>query len=135
MTEPKWMGVLHATELDFEFGAPILSEFCKVECVSKWPTRQNWTLMDKKISQSTMTIWLNFVQYLNPNPLAVDQQYWPEYDVKNETVYVISPTPVLMNRYKQGRYQFWNQYIPSLLNGTKIGVCRDTVNPNSVFGR
>ncbi|KAK6731537.1 hypothetical protein RB195_007784 [Necator americanus] len=71
---PKWMGVMHGYEIEYEFGQPIL----RPELYD-----QNRLKTERSFSKYVMRLWMNFANTGNP------EKRWPKYNVKGRKTLVL----------------------------------------------
>ncbi|ETN81493.1 Carboxylesterase [Necator americanus] len=71
---PKWMGVMHGYEIEYEFGQPILR-----------PELYDQTRLktERSFSKYVMRLWMNFANTGNP------EKRWPKYNVKGRKTLVL----------------------------------------------
>ncbi|XP_054723161.1 acetylcholinesterase-like [Uloborus diversus] len=102
---PKWMGILHADEINFIFGEPLNPSF-------------GYTKAEEQLSRRVMRYWANFAKTGNPSQRPdgeYEPVYWPVHTATSReylTLSVNSTEIGLARRAKQ--CAFWQDYIPKL---------------------
>ncbi|KAL8623008.1 hypothetical protein ACOMHN_027128 [Nucella lapillus] len=100
---PEWMGVVHASELDFVFGRPL-------------DQGQRFSEEERQLSRLMMKAWANFAKFGNPNSEGAPTE-WPS--LNNATYpYAVFRSPSDVSIAHGWRYRqcvFWNEVYTALL--------------------
>ena len=131
---PKWLGVLHADEIQFVFGEPLLNA-------------STFNEEEKVFTRKILKYWSNFARYDNPNgksdqlgnnspgslrlisdtmntfTLKQPIENWPKYEIifssQNDTqraYIVLDANKIEVDYNLRADYcSFWNSYIPNLM--------------------
>ncbi|XP_023230746.1 acetylcholinesterase-like [Centruroides sculpturatus] len=117
LQKPKWHGIPHDSEYIFITGAPFMDpqfypSYLKLN-------EANWTEADRNMSQFFMEAWANFAKYGNPTPKSIlNAILWEPMQAEKLqylSINTTNMTSVMLENYKQRESQFWNFYIPRLI--------------------
>ncbi|XP_076464395.1 acetylcholinesterase-like [Babylonia areolata] len=100
---PQWMGVVHASELDFVFGRPL-------------DQGHLFTERERQLSLLMMYAWANFAKFGNPNSEDAPSQ-WPPLN-SSTYPYAVFRSPSHVTVGKGCRYRecvFWNEVYTTLV--------------------
>ncbi|KAH3841426.1 acetylcholinesterase-like [Dreissena polymorpha] len=127
-----WIGVPHAEELYYQFGAPFFdSSPCPgvrdVTCPSTWGTYQTWSDGDRQVSQTTMRMWADFVRMSNTSTSFLStgpdrgtwRQFEPGHNVLNISGATVHAAPL---RLSPGQ-RFWQSFNFLNLTADVTDVC------------
>lgn len=97
----EWMDAPHGVELPMVWGMPY------------WPMASNldWMSVDRRMSDTAMTLWTNFARYTDPAHRA--SWRWDEYQLRNPRFMVLDK--VLNMSLVDQEPDFWNEYYPKVM--------------------
>nr|AHB20142.1 acetylcholinesterase type 1 [Pardosa pseudoannulata] len=106
---PRWMGVMHADEINFIFGEPLNPTF-------------GYTKAEGQLSRRMMRYWANFAKTGNPS-LRLDGEYepvyWPVHTATGREYLTLAVNSSDIGRARRAREcAFWKNYLPKLVQYT-----------------
>lgn len=106
---PEWVGVNHADELPYVFGAP----FARPNIT---PLTTGFTAMEKGLSRFMIKLWTNFAKFGDPNSQedGHDLVTWPKYTNENREYLEIGLEWKVGKNYRPKEVAFWNEFLPKL---------------------
>ncbi|XP_022241664.1 cholinesterase-like isoform X1 [Limulus polyphemus] len=114
---PEWIGVPHDTEYLLITGAPFMDYNFYPSSLKL--SEAKWTQADRNMSRFFMEAWANFARDGKPTPTYFNTiSPWEPMTLKNLcylSVNTTNLTSVMMKDYRQKQSQFWNEYIPSVI--------------------
>jgi carboxylesterase type B len=123
---PDWIRVPHGFELPFFWGMPY------------WPSLSQftWNAADRKVSDTVMSLWTNFVKAGNPAQTGVK---WDAFEETAPSVMIIDRNFSMSDTttFDHKAFAFWVDYYPKVIvatqccNATQNGFRIDS-NPNLV---
>lgn len=104
---PKYMGVLHADEINFVFGEPLNPMY-------------NYTEKEIDLSRRMMRYWASFARYGNPTGNGSGDgggtaERWPVYGDKKEYFELHGDHAGIGRGPRAKQCAFWSQYLPQLI--------------------
>ncbi|KAL9970952.1 hypothetical protein ACROYT_G023418 [Oculina patagonica] len=113
---PDWMGVVHAMDIPFVFGAPFKN--IHDPFVTMMVTK--YSEIEKGLSLFMMKLWTDFAKYGSPNPPDSGPAVtWPKFTEQEQEYLVLDLKPRVERRYQAKRMAFWNDMVPQVLELTK----------------
>ncbi|KAI1278412.1 Acetylcholinesterase [Halotydeus destructor] len=125
---PRWMGVLHADEINFIFGEPLNTSY-------------GYLREEVELSRRMMRYWTNFAKTGNPSKNEDGQWskvYWPPYTSNNKEHLILNAnaTAGIGRGHRARECAFWGKFLPRLLKETahhsKDAVCPPETSVESV---
>lgn len=117
LNKPKWQGVPHDSEYLFITGAPFMDHKFYPSYLEL--DKADWTEADRNMSHFFMEAWANFAKFRVPTPKRIlNAILWEPVKEKNLqylSINTTNMTSVMLENYKQRESQFWNFYIPRLI--------------------
>lgn len=114
----EWIGVPHAEELYYQFGAPFLDDtpcpgIHEVTCPVKWGKYQPWSNVDKHVSLLTINLWAAFAK-LAPNETNFSlmggmSKNWPTF-LPGENILIIGELTEIEHFSSTRGVRFWNSF-------------------------
>jgi len=107
---PSWIGVVHAMDVPFVFGAPFKNI---PEPFTNSHTRK-YSEIEKGFSLYVMKLWTDFAKYGTPTPPNSDPASvtWPTYTEQEQAYLVLDLKPRVERSYKAKKMAFWNEIVP-----------------------
>ncbi|KAL5005368.1 hypothetical protein ScPMuIL_018824 [Solemya velum] len=112
---PQWTGVMHADEINFVFGEPLMPG-------------SRYTQHEKKLSKQIMGYWTNFAKTGNPNraPGKLGVKEWPKHTTSGKEFlrlkdkYLHDPDKhnAIGSGHRVKECAFWRYYLPKLIAST-----------------
>ncbi|KAJ7384141.1 hypothetical protein OS493_023469 [Desmophyllum pertusum] len=99
---PEWMGVVHAENLPYDFGIPLL------------PLFPAYDEADKNVSLFIMALYANFAKTGDPTPQPVSGVTWERYNSSYRAYLRVDANPKMASSFSPRRMAFWNDYHPKL---------------------
>ena len=96
----EWMGVVHAENVPFDFGIPLLPKFFPF-----------YSTADRNISSFVMAMYANFAKSGDP---AVSGVTWERYNSSHRAYLRVDTNPKMAVSFYPRRMAFWNDYYPKL---------------------
>ena len=96
----EWMGVVHAENVPFDFGIPLLPKFFPF-----------YSTADRNISSFVMAMYANFAKSGDP---AVSGVTWERYNSSHRAYLRVDTNPKMVVSFYPRRMAFWNDYYPKL---------------------
>ena len=96
----EWMGVVHAENVNFDFGIPLLPKF--------FPS---YSTADRNVSSFVMAMYANFARSGDP---AVSGVAWERYNSSHRVYLRVDTNPKMAASFYPRRMAFWNDYYPKL---------------------
>ena len=99
----KWMGVVHADNVAYDFGIPLLTTL-----PFKYDTA------DKNVSLFIMAMYVNFARFGDPNPQLVSGITLEKFNSTQRAYLIVDVSPKMAASFYPRRMAFWNDYYPKL---------------------
>ena len=99
----KWMGVVHADNVAYDFGIPLMSRL-----PFKYDTA------DQNVSLFIMAMYVNFARFSDPNPQAVSSIILEKFNSSQRAYLIVDVSPKMAASFYPRRMAFWNDYYPNL---------------------
>ncbi|XP_013408916.1 acetylcholinesterase isoform X2 [Lingula anatina] len=111
---PRWMGVMHADEVNYVFGEPLNPAL-------------KYSEKERELSKQIMEYWVNFAKTGNPNhfPSGEIKSDWPKRTVRNKeylelnTKYLYDKQRAVGRGPRAKHCAFWEHYLPKLVVDTQ----------------
>ena len=108
---PKWMGVTHGANFQFDFGVPFLN-------MTGLPQYND---ADKNVSYLVMRMFTNFAKLGNPTPEPLSNGVqWTAFNLSNLAYLHIDISQKLRKNFEPHRIAFWNEYYPKLVTSAPL---------------
>ncbi|XP_054709023.1 neuroligin-4, X-linked-like [Uloborus diversus] len=124
---PQRQGCLPGEELQFIFGAPLISSLGHFS--------KNYTQSEVLLSEAVMTYWVNFARNGDPNGAPqpersvqekskgrFDRTLWPEYESVHQRYMMLGIKPKVRDHYHAHRLSFWLHLFPQLHTTSSVNV-------------
>ncbi|XP_035208789.1 acetylcholinesterase-like [Stegodyphus dumicola] len=106
---PRWMGVMHADEINFIFGEPLNPTF-------------GYTKAEEQLSRRMMRYWANFAKTGNPSQSPdgeYETVYWPVHTATSREYLTLAVNSTEIGRaHRAKECAFWHEYLPKLISYT-----------------
>ena len=99
----QWMGVVHADNVAYDFGIPLLSGI-----------PFDYDTSDKNVSLFIMAMYVNFALFGDPTPLPVSGVTLEKFNSSHRVYLRVDVKPKMAASYHPRRMAFWNEYYPKL---------------------
>ncbi|GBM73330.1 Acetylcholinesterase [Araneus ventricosus] len=103
---PKWMGVMHADEINFILGEPLNPAF-------------GYNKAEEELSRRMMKYWANFAKTGNPSQKPdgeYESIYWPVHTVTSREYLTLAVNNSEIGRARRAKEcAFWHEYLPKLV--------------------
>ncbi|KAL4229722.1 Carboxylesterase 5A [Mactra antiquata] len=109
-----WIGVPHAEDLYYMFGAPFLNQSpCpadrNVTCPVTWGNYQPWSNEDKQVSKNIMKLWADFVKLGHNSNLFTSTRNLPGF-MPGENLIKLNSTIYVEHLVKTKGLYFWGSF-------------------------
>ncbi|KDR14322.1 Fatty acyl-CoA hydrolase precursor, medium chain, partial [Zootermopsis nevadensis] len=119
---PEWIRVPHGFELPFFWGMPY------------WPSLppNSWNIADRKVADTVMTLWTNFVKYGNPVQTGINFK-WDVFEESAPSVMIIDRSFNMSDPsiFDHKAFAFWVDYYPKVIDATQC--CNMTQNAIRIY--
>ena len=99
----KWMGVVHADNVAYDFGIPLLSSL-----------PLGYDTADKNVSLFIMALYANFARSGDPTAEPVSGVSLEKFNPSHRTYLRVDVNPKIATSFYPRRMAFWNDYYPKL---------------------
>jgi len=99
-TNPEWMGVVHADNIPYDFGLPLLPK-----------TLHYFDAADRNVSRFIMGMYANFARSGDPSVSGVT---WERFNSSHRAYLRVDANPKMAASFYPRRMAFWNDYHPKL---------------------
>lgn len=113
MAPEPWMGVVHAENIPFDFGIPLLPKFLP------W-----YSEADRNVSLFIVTMYANFARSGDPSARGVT---WDRYNSSHRAYLRVDTDPNMLASFYPRRMAFWNDYHPKLVE-VKFDIKKEVVS-------
>ena len=96
-----WMGVVHAENVPFDFGIPLLPNFLPY-----------YSDGDRNVSLLIVTMYANFARSGDPSASGVS---WERFNSSHRAYLRVDTNPKMAASFNPRRMAFWNDYHPKLV--------------------
>ncbi|KAJ8926853.1 hypothetical protein NQ314_020704 [Rhamnusium bicolor] len=102
---PEWVTVPHLFDLIYVWGVPYWEN-----------TGFEWDIRDKRISDTIMSLWINFAKSSNPTENIIYPIKWDPFTKDDPGILIIDGTFNMSNSQKLNykAFEFWNNYYPKV---------------------
>ena len=97
---PKWMGVVHADNVPYDFGHPLLPKMSPY-----------FDAADRNVTRFIMGMYANFARYGDPSASGVT---WERFNSSHRAYLRVDTNPKMAASFYPRRMAFWNDYHPKL---------------------
>ena len=113
----EWMGVVHAENVPFDFGIPLLPRFFPF-----------YSAADRNVSLFIMAMYANFAKTGDPRVSGVT---WERYNSSHRAYLRVDTNPKMAASFYPRRMAFWNDYVPTLMQ-VKFDIKKEVVSGASI---